>query len=79
VTISVCDDGAGISADIYREFSSPLFDGTSGSGLGLASAGSSSRMGRSISVSSDAGNGATVLIALRAARPEMPRAFAEPS
>jgi len=80
VTISVRDDGMGISADVLPRIFEPHFStSTSGSGLGLAiSRQLVEGWGGSVSVSSDAGKGATVLIALRAARPE-PAAFAEPS
>jgi signal transduction histidine kinase len=80
VTISVRDDGTGISADVLPRIFEPHFStSTSGSGLGLAiSRQLVEGWGGSVSVSSDAGKGATVLIALRPARPE-PAAFAEPS
>ncbi len=81
MTISVCDDGSGISADILPRIFEPHFStSTSGSGLGLAiSRQLVEGWGGSISVSSDAGKGATVLIGLRAARLGMTEAYAEPS
>jgi signal transduction histidine kinase len=73
VTISVCDDGSGISPEILPRIFEPHFStSTSGSGLGLAiSRQLVEGWGGSISVSSDTGKGATVLIALRAARQGM--------
>jgi nitrogen fixation/metabolism regulation signal transduction histidine kinase len=70
VTISVCDDGTGISADVLPRIFEPHFStSTSGSGLGLAiSRQLVEGWGGTISVESDTRKGATVLIALRPAR-----------
>ena len=70
VTISVCDDGTGISADVLPRIFEPHFStSTSGSGLGLAiSRQLVEGWGGTISVESATRKGATVLIALRPAR-----------
>src|SRR5207342_441333 len=72
VALSVVDDGEGVPRQLHARVFEPHFSTrTSGSGLGLAiSRQLVESWGGSISVSSDAGKGATVLIALRAARPE---------
>jgi signal transduction histidine kinase len=80
-TISVCDDGTGIPADVLPRIFEPHFStSTSGSGLGLAiSRQLVEGWGGSVSVSSDGRKGATVLIALRPALPATQLASGEPS